>query len=207
MKKIALVHSIILIAALAACAPSITVTSDWDPAFDFSQSKTFVLLENDIPGINRFIEQRVTAAITAELSSKGLQQVNTVDDADLAIGFDVATENRTTYRTTHSGFSNNGWHSNSAPAGACPPGPAGLPSAITPWGRSLSRPLIRSAKNSFGRRPVQVRSTRPATRTKARKASTTKSDVSCGTFRRTHDTSRAQPLPHFASVGGRVPDR
>ena len=114
MKKIALVHSIILIAALAACAPSITVTSDWNPAFDFSQSKTFVLLENDIPGINRFIEQRVTAAITAELISKGLQQVNTVDDADLAIGFDVATENRTTYRTTHSGFSNNGWHSNSA---------------------------------------------------------------------------------------------
>jgi hypothetical protein len=114
MKKITLVHSIITIAALAACTASITITSDWDPAFDFSQSQTFVLLEDDIPGINRFIEQRVTAAIAAELSSKGLQQVNTIDDADLAFGFDIATENRTSYRTTHSGFSNNGWHSNSA---------------------------------------------------------------------------------------------
>ncbi len=76
MKKITLVHSIVMIAALAACAPSITITSDWDPGFDFLESQTFVMLENDISGINRFIEQRVTAAIAAELSSKELQQVD-----------------------------------------------------------------------------------------------------------------------------------
>jgi len=114
MKRIALVHSIAMIAAVAACAPSITITSDWDPGFDFLESQTFVLLENDIPGINRFIEQRITDAVVANLTKAGLRQVNAVDDADLAFGFDIATENRTSYRTTHSGFNNHGWHSNSA---------------------------------------------------------------------------------------------
>jgi hypothetical protein len=114
MKKLALVVSIAMIAALAACSAGITVTSDWDPSFDFSQSQTFVLLENDIPGINRFIEERITTAIAADLTKAGLRQVNNVGDADLAVGFDVATENRTTYQTVHSGMTGSGWHSSSA---------------------------------------------------------------------------------------------
>ena len=114
MKKIALVVSIVMIAALAACSASIAVTSDWDPAFDFSQSQTFVLLENDIPGINRFVEQRIRDAIVANLTKAGFQQVNTLDGADLAVGNEIATEGRTRYQTVHSGWTGSGMHSNSA---------------------------------------------------------------------------------------------
>ncbi len=114
MKKITLVHSIIMIAALAACAPSITVTSDWDPGFDFSESQTFVLLENDIPGINRFIEQRIRDAVVANLTKAGLRQVDSLDGADLAVGYQIATEGRTRYQTVHSGWSGSGMHSSSA---------------------------------------------------------------------------------------------
>ena len=114
MKKNALVVSIVMIAALTACAPSITVTSDWDPGFDFSQSQTFVLLESDIPGINRFVEQRIRDAIVANLTKAGLQQVDSLDGADLAVGNEVATEGRTRYQTVHSGWSGSGMHSSSA---------------------------------------------------------------------------------------------
>jgi hypothetical protein len=92
----------VLIAALGACS-SITVTSDWDQEVDFSQLNTFTFIEDEEPAINRLIDQRIRDAIIADLSSKGLKQVDSYDKADMAIGFDVATEQRRTYQTMHSG--------------------------------------------------------------------------------------------------------
>jgi hypothetical protein len=88
---------------VAGCS-SISVTSDWDTSVDFSQFKTFVVLENEEPSINRLIEQRVRAAIVEDLTAKGLQQVDVADQADLAFAYQVTTEERTSFQTVHSGW-------------------------------------------------------------------------------------------------------
>ena len=97
-------------ASLAACS-GISVTSDWDPGVDFSKFKTFAVLEETQPSINRLVAQRIRAAIVMELTAKGLQQVDTPDKADLAIGYQVTTEERTTHHTVHSGWDGyrSGW--------------------------------------------------------------------------------------------------
>ncbi len=103
MKQIALC---IACAAFAACS-SISVTSDWDPSIDFSQFETFALLEEPQQSVTRLVDQRIRAAIVAELTAKGLEQVDTPDKADLAIGYQVTTEERTSYHTV-----DNAWRSN-----------------------------------------------------------------------------------------------
>ena len=94
----------IAITALAACS-SISVTSDWDPNIDFSKFKTFAVLDESKQGINRLVDERIRASIVAELTARGLRQVDTPEKADLAIGYQVTTEERTTYHTVHSGWS------------------------------------------------------------------------------------------------------
>ncbi|MGI9319909.1 MAG: DUF4136 domain-containing protein [Thiogranum sp.] len=101
---------IILLASLGACS-GISVTSDWDPGVDFSQFKSFVVLEETQPSINRLVDQRVRAAIVAELTARGLRQVDAPDKADLAIGYQITTENRTSEHTVHSGWGTRGYRS------------------------------------------------------------------------------------------------
>ena len=89
--------------ALIACGlligcSTIDVRTDWDRAIDFSQFESFALLENSETAINRLIDGRIRAAIIEEIASKDLRQLEKVEGADLAIGFQVATENRRSYR-------------------------------------------------------------------------------------------------------------
>ncbi len=100
----------ILFVSLAACS-GISVTSDWDPGVDFSQFNTFAVLEETQPSINRLVDQRVRAAIVAELTSKGLRQVDVPDKADLAIGYQITTEQHTSHHTVHSGWGTRGYRS------------------------------------------------------------------------------------------------
>ena len=116
MKSTALFVSI---AALAACS-SISVTSDWDTNVDFSIFETFAVLEEPKQPVNRLVDQRIRAALVAELTGKGLRQVDTPDKADLAIGYQVTTEERTTHHTVHSGWDGyrGGWNTHwRSPAG------------------------------------------------------------------------------------------
>ncbi len=96
------------ITTLTACS-GISINNDWDPGADFSQFQTFVLLDNMGQPINGFNEQRIIAAIVADLTSKGLQQVDDADKADLAIGYQVTTEDRTSFQTVHSSWSVHGY--------------------------------------------------------------------------------------------------
>ncbi len=105
MKKATLFATI---AVLTACS-GIRVTSDWDPAVDFSQFQTFAILDEGGQARNRLTDQRVRAAIVADLSSKGFRHVDTPDAADLAIGFQVTTDERTSYQTVHSGWGSAGF--------------------------------------------------------------------------------------------------
>ena len=98
------------IAVLAACS-SISVTTDWDPGIDFSKFKTFAVLENTDQSINRLTDQRIRTALVAELTSKGLQKVDSPEMADLAIAYTVTTEQRTSFQTVHSGMeARHGFH-------------------------------------------------------------------------------------------------
>lgn len=92
------------IAALASCS-SISVNSDWDPNIDFSKFNTFAVLDEPTQAINRLVDERIRTAITAELTARGLRQVDKPEKADLAIGYQVTTEERTTYQTVHGGWS------------------------------------------------------------------------------------------------------
>ncbi len=96
------------ITTLTACS-GISINNDWDPGADFSQFQTFALLDNMGQPINGFNEQRIVAAIVADLTSKGLQQVDDGDKADLAIGYQVTTEDRTSFQTVHSSWSGHGY--------------------------------------------------------------------------------------------------
>lgn len=96
---------------LAACS-TLSVTSDWDPAVDFSKFRTFYILENEEPSVNQLVDQRIRGAIVADLMAKGWQQAESQDKADLAFGYQVTTEGRTTYQTVHTGWGSYGFRSN-----------------------------------------------------------------------------------------------
>ena len=107
--------------SLAACS-SISVTSDWDPGVDFSQFKTFAVLEETQQSVNRLVDQRIRAASVAELTAKELRQVDTPDKADLAIGYQITTEQHTTFNTVHSDWGTRGYRSSRHAHGRTPTG-------------------------------------------------------------------------------------
>ena len=99
IRRITLLFAIVV---LAASCSSISVTTDWDSETNFSKFKTFVVLENTDQSINRLTNQRIRTAVVSELTSRGLQQVDSQEMADLAIAYTVATEQRTSFQTVHS---------------------------------------------------------------------------------------------------------
>jgi hypothetical protein len=132
MKSTALFVSI---AALAACS-SISVTSDWDTNVDFSIFETFAVLEEPKQPVNRLVDQRIRAALVAELTGKGLRQVDTPDKADLAIGYQVTTEERMSYQTVHSGWERSSHRFRSSHGGN--------------WGRSVGTSTTRQINFTVG---------------------------------------------------------
>lgn len=104
---------ILALATLAACS-DIAVRSDWTPGIDFSQFRTFAVLQYTPETISEFANQRIRNAIVAELTAKGLQQLDSPDKADLAIGYQVATEDTTSYQTVRSGWGYYGYESHRA---------------------------------------------------------------------------------------------
>jgi len=69
-------------AAVAGCAPTTNVRTDYQPGTDFSIYKSFSLADEKIVD-NRFAEERIRRAIAAQLASKGLRQVES--DGDLIV--------------------------------------------------------------------------------------------------------------------------
>lgn len=85
------------------------VRSDWDPEVDFSKFKTFTVLDEGTESINRLVDQRIRNAIIADLTSKGFNGVDTPERVDLAIGYQVITENRTSFQTVYNGWVHSGF--------------------------------------------------------------------------------------------------
>jgi hypothetical protein len=103
--------------ALSACS-SMAVESDWDTSVDFSVFQTFGMIDNTEPGVSALIDQRIRSAIRSDLESKGLRLVDDYAVADLAVGYEVATQQRATYHTVHSGWGASGFRTSHARFGA-----------------------------------------------------------------------------------------
>lgn len=128
MKKLTLMLAVI---AVAACT-RLQVTSDWDSSVDFTPMRSYVLLPNETPDLNAFALQRIEAAIQSDLQTKGLRQVSEEAEADMAVGFDIATEDRTSYHTVHSGF-----------------GAQGFRSSPSRWGMGVSTTSSRTTQQTY----------------------------------------------------------
>jgi hypothetical protein len=105
MKNLILMLAIV---AIAACS-RLQINSDWDTSVDFTPLRNYVLLPNETPDLSPFARERIEVAIDADLETKGFRKVSEQADADMAVGFDIATEDRTSYQTVHSGFGAQGF--------------------------------------------------------------------------------------------------
>ncbi len=105
------------LALLGGCS-SIAVESDWDTSVDFSQFQTYGFIDDSGQGINRLTNDRIRAAINSDLTGKGFRPVNDYEDADIAIGYQVTTEQRSTYHTVHSGWGASGFRTSNVRLGA-----------------------------------------------------------------------------------------
>ena len=96
---------------LAGCGSGISVTSDWDPGVDFSAFNTFVVLDEATggQGLDQLTQNRIKTSIANTMQAKGWRQVNSPDEADAAVGWQLTTEQRSSFQTVSTGWNNYGW--------------------------------------------------------------------------------------------------
>jgi hypothetical protein len=100
-----------LAVVLSGCGSGVSVTSDWDPGVDFTAFNTFAVLDEASGGggLDQLTQNRVKASITNTLQAKGMRQVDNADDADAAVGWQVTTDERSSFQTVSTGWGGYGW--------------------------------------------------------------------------------------------------
>ena len=107
----------VLAVALSGCGSGISVQSDWDPGIDFSAFSTFTVFDEATGGggLDQLTQNRVKASIASTLTAKGMRQVDG-GAADVAVGWQITTEERSSLQTVSTGWGNygsgwnRGWH-------------------------------------------------------------------------------------------------
>lgn len=105
--------ALVLLAAMAvAGCGGVKVNSDWNRSIDFSGFQTFGLMppgETDGSGeaSDSITDQRIKAAITADLEGKGLRKVD--DNADIMVGYQITTKEDTSYQIVGTAWDGGGW--------------------------------------------------------------------------------------------------
>ena len=97
-----------LVFLLAVRARADKVTSDYDHAANFSKYHTFMWIREPEPR-EPFMKERIMAAVNMQLIARGMRPVS--DGADLAIGANIATEQKHTWETYYDGllWESEGW--------------------------------------------------------------------------------------------------
>jgi hypothetical protein len=100
----------VLAVALSGCS-GISVTSDWDPGVDFTAFTTFFVLDEASggAGLDQLTQNRVKASIASNLQAKGLRQVDSENDADIGVGWQLTTDERSSFQTVSTGWGGYGW--------------------------------------------------------------------------------------------------
>src|SRR5262249_3248674 len=94
-----------LVLSLAAIARADRIRSDYDHTVNFSKYKTFMWIRE--PEVNDpFMKQRIMDFVNTQFRIRGIRLLS--DGADLAVGANVATEEKHTWETYYSG-SDWGW--------------------------------------------------------------------------------------------------
>lgn len=101
----------VLAVALSGCGSGISVSSDWDPAVDFTKFNTFVVLDEASGGggLDQLVQNRIKNSITSTLQAKGMRQASSQDDADVAVGWQVTTDERSSFQTVSTGWGGYGY--------------------------------------------------------------------------------------------------
>lgn len=97
--------------AFAACGGGLDVSTDYDPATDFSSYQTFYIHEDPAGGLqlDQLTQGRIVSAMTTTLSAKGLRQVTDTAQADMAFGWQITTEDKKSYQTVNTGWGGYGY--------------------------------------------------------------------------------------------------
>jgi hypothetical protein len=102
--SIAVILGILLVTATVAFADK--VTFDYDHSVNFSKYRTFMWIQEPQTK-DPFMKDRIIQSINLQLSARGLRQVS--DGADLALGANLATEEKHTWETYYTGSDGWGW--------------------------------------------------------------------------------------------------
>jgi hypothetical protein len=91
---------------VSACGPGIEVSSDWDPAVDFSAYQTFAVLDEASGGlhVDQLTDSRIKSAIGSTLEAKGMRQVDNPVNADLSVGWQLTTYQKSSFQTVSDGW-------------------------------------------------------------------------------------------------------
>ena len=96
-----LVTGAVLLVALAGCASTPTVHTDYDPSTQFGNFRTYTWLQKP-DGRSPLVTQRVVAAIDAKLAARGWQQTSDTT-ADVGIAGHVMTQQQQSVDTFYTG--------------------------------------------------------------------------------------------------------
>jgi hypothetical protein len=103
-----------LVAGLMACS-TVTVSTDYDPAANFSQYKTFTIMPltqfEKIP----LTADRIKAAITQALQAKGLQPTSDTADLQIQVFAKLSQETQMTSTGGYGGWGYRGWGGGMSP--------------------------------------------------------------------------------------------
>ena len=95
--------------AIAACGGGIQTNSDFDPSVDFGSYDTYMWVdaagtEGAGAAPTGLVDQRIRAAVDANLQAKGLRKVSGASDADVAVSYQISTKDNVQYNTINSGW-------------------------------------------------------------------------------------------------------
>ena len=108
MRSRKLIAALSVIFWIVGCS-SVQVRRDWDQSVDFSRFETFAFMDDNARTLNGLIDGRIRRALVDYLTAKGFEMVEPTADADLVLGFQVATENRRSYSSVSTGWSQRGY--------------------------------------------------------------------------------------------------
>ena len=91
---------------VAGCGSGINVRSDWNPETNFANYQTFAVLDaaNGGGSLSQLDHQRIMRAIGSTLVSKGFRQVENPGNADMSVGWQLTTDQRSSYQTVSTGW-------------------------------------------------------------------------------------------------------
>jgi hypothetical protein len=97
-----------LAAGLVACS-SLTVSTDFDPAANFGQYKTFTVMPLEQFKNNTITADRIKAAITQALQARGLQPASGTADLQISVFAKLSKETQVTSTGGYGGWGYRGW--------------------------------------------------------------------------------------------------